>query len=652
MLKIVCQLLAAHLLFLPLMACVAQPLPVPVSAPPSGSPVAATGPCDGASAVPFTSLGSAGQVFMAPSRISCLPETGPSFSEPGVPIASLDLADGRRIVFVREAVNSFLGIHIQNQQTGWSQIPLDYTQRSKLHFEHAFVHDERAFFLVYNVGLSIPSGRRLQGLSEGLDLFEIKLDAESARLEQIPEASWSAGLEAAVFHVSLNNRTVICAALDCQEMRVSNGDVELTDIDMPLPKETSHRIVELSGEGDQAFLLLQREYDDRLHGLPSKDVPVFELCAITHTLTCAALEASGTPWNLTVENGKASLKFAQSGEDYAALLAFDLNRLRQTGVANLMENNIEGRIAWSAVYYLNGLATIAGDESGLGTPFSGIAEQARLRLGIEIGFWGDALDLDYPGFQAKRYSIDREPLLSVLHIARIVRVLQRAALLADVHLDQARRDKLLEFMRPGDETLEYVSSVPGGRTELRLRKYAAFWADGTNAPWNYQSGWIDGLAALNDEGLNQDYGEAVRAMLAQFIADESLLSFPDDWKYASGDTFNGWDASSGISSNTPSWAGDRMNTQVAHVSYRTMDVMALLSADRVGLSKIPPDVKSHLFSLIDQGRVWPFAMEEAHRHGYSLGMDRHTAKLFARTVHPYDLQSQVWVIPVLIEDND
>jgi hypothetical protein len=138
-------------------------------------------------------------------------------------------------------------------------------------------------------------------------------------------------------------------------------------------------------------------------------------------------------------------------------------------------------------------------------------------------------------------------------------------------------------------------------------------------------------------------------MLSQFILDQNLLSLPDDWNYSGGDIFSGWTLDQKVSSNTPAWNGDKTNTQTAHISYRTMDAMALMSADRAGYFSLPDHLKQHLFSLIDRGRVWPFAMEEAHRHGHRLAMDQTTAQLYARTVHPYDLQSQVWVIPILAE---
>ncbi|MDP3458130.1 MAG: hypothetical protein Q8S09_02545, partial [Hyphomonas sp.] len=614
------------------------------------SPLGEASACETSAVVPFTLLGSAGPVRMTPSKTFCLSETGPSVFGHAVPLASLRLADGRRIIFVREPTNSFLGIYLQDIESNWQKIQLDYTKRSKLHFEHAFLHDDRAFFLAYNVELSIPSGRRLQSLSEGLDLYEIQFSGDEVRTEQVPEASWSAGLESAVFHVNLDHRTLICAALDCNEMQIANGTVKLTPIHMALPQGSAHRIVEFIGSGDRAYMLIQREYDDRLHGWPTPDAQVFHLCTVEISLECTPLNTNGTPWNLTIKNNEASYQIARNAEDYADLLAFDLHRLRQSGVANFMENNIEGRIAWSAVYYLNGIATLAGDESGLGEHFVKLSENARLRLKGELSFWGDALERRYPGFQAKRYSIDREPLLSVLHLGRIVRVIARSSDLSDVKPKQATNTRLVSIMHPGADTLEYVSRPSSGRTELRIHQYAAFWADGTNAPWNYQSGWIDGLAALDDRNLNLTYKDAVREMLAQFIADERLLSLPDDWNYASGDTFNGWDLDKSVSSNTPSWVGDRTNTQTAHISYRTMDVMALLSADRIGLSPLSPDLKKHLFSLIDRGRVWPFAMEEAKKHGHRLRLTRNAAQLFARTVHPYDLQSQVWVIPILVEE--
>jgi hypothetical protein len=606
--------------------------------------------CAESIAVPFTSVGDAGALRLTAGRNFCLDtENLDSPFGPAVPLASIEASDGREVVFVREPVNSFFGVFYRDQEADWRRIDLDFTQRSKLHFEHAFVHLDRFFFLAYNVELSVPSGRRLSGLTEGIGLFEVSVTGDQIKVVQVPDANWSAGLEAAVFHVNLDSRTIICAALDCQELRTVRAALQLRPVTLNLPSGSAHRIAELSGSGDAVFAMIQREYDDRVHGWPKPNEPVFYTCELLSANECTPHLSGGTPWNLQVNDGTALYKVARTKQEYADLLAFDLHRLRQTGVATFMENNLEGRIAWSSVYYLNGLISLAADEPGLGTPFNNLAGEAKRRVAIELSYWCDALDQQYPGFQSKRYALDREPLLSALHIGRIVRVIMRAENLLQTGPASNRFSELLELIRPGTETLEYISRKDPGRTELRIHRYAPFWADGTNAPWNYQSGWIDGVVALDDTETGKLYSPILADMLSQFILDEDLLSLPDVWNYTGGDTFSGWTLDQQISSNTPAWSGDKTNTQTAHISYRTMDVMALLSADRAGYYLLPARLKEHLFSLVDRGRVWPFAMEEAHRHGHRLTMDPSSAQLFARSVHPYDLQSQVWVIPILAE---
>ncbi len=600
--------------------------------------------------VPFTSFGDSGALRVTVRRTFCLDaENADAPFGHAVPLASLESSDGREVVFVREPVNSFLGIYYKDRTADWRETDLDFTQRSKLHFEHAFLHAGRFFFLAYNVELSVPSGRRLSGLTEGLGLFEVVVTDDQIKVVQVSDANWSAGLEAAIFHVNLNSKTLICASLDCQELRTVRDTLQLRPVALSLPSGSAHRIAELSGSGDTAFAMIQREYDDRLHGWPMPSTPVFYICELFSAKECVPHLSGGTPWKLQVKGGNAQYEVARTKNEYAALLGFDLHRLRQTGVATLMENNLEGRIAWSSVYYLNGLISLAADEPNLGNSFKNLADEAGVRISIELSYWSDALGQEYPGFKSKRYSLDREPLLSVLHIARIARVVARAENLLHNGLRGKSFPKLLELIRPGTETLEYISQKEAGRTELRYHRYAPFWADGTNAPWNYQSAWIDGVVALDDSETRKIYSPIAAEMLSQFILDQNLLSLPDDWNYSGGDIFSGWTLDQKVSSNTPAWNGDKTNTQTAHISYRTMDAMALMSADRAGYFSLPDHLKQHLFSLIDRGRVWPFAMEEAHRHGHRLAMDQTTAQLYARTVHPYDLQSQVWVIPILAE---
>ena len=512
------------------------------------------------------------------------------------------------------------------------------------------------FLVAYDVAANSPSGRRITSASEGLDVYEIGT-GEKAELKRIAHALPLGGIDQTLFDVGVADAHVVCSQSGCAALRAdAAGGGPRIEVLPGLPADAKRRqLIELAGDGSAAWGLYQGDYDDRLAAPPVATEPHFSVCSIGATPACRDLPATDIPFGLSVRKGEPHWETARTRQDLVRMLERDLARNRGTGIANFAENNLEGRIAWSAVYHLNGLVTLATDRAGLGSllPAAELArlkDKATARLCFELTHHRTWAASRYPWYWTKRYSLDREPLASVLHLARIGRLLSRAqavvgadavaAPLAEATAELVAPSRAFEVIRDG---------ANGRRAELRFGKYMPFWADGLNAPWNYQSGWIEGLVTTGALSRNKAVRAAAERMIAHFVADEGLSSRPRSWRYSAGDVFNGWSAEQGLSANTPSWAGDRTNTTAAHISYRSMDAMALLAAGRAGFPAVPADAVAYIGGLVEQGALYPFVAEELVLAGAVPRLPPALARWYARSALPWQVQNQIWAIAALAQ---
>src|SRR5690606_36557663 len=113
-----------------------------------------------------------------------------------------------------------------------------------------------------------------------------------------------------------------------------------------------------------------------------------------------------------------------SAQELRDLFLYEKSRMRNGGLIDFGDNNLEGRVAWNQVYYLHGLLSVA--HGGLAFSSDELNDYARRRVIAEVDLIARLSETDQPGFRVKRYSLDREPLLFALHIGRIAEVLSRA----------------------------------------------------------------------------------------------------------------------------------------------------------------------------------------------------------------------------------
>jgi len=623
--------------------------PPVVVVPPTPPVQAAT--CEGASEIPFTRFGSEkSPLTLTAQNNFCVGASGESLDfGREIPTFESIVADEERVYYAREPFTSYLSVRVFNG-VDLAKLTLPDDQRQALHPEHAFTLGGRHFFIAYNVETSIPSGRQFGQLSEGLSLWRVDDVGAGANavLSVVPNIDFPGGMEANLYSVDYQNGRAVCQNMDCRLLTVDGGG-GVTESALPInlnSADFSPIVVELASDGTSAFALIKREFDDRLQPRPTANDPIFFICPVGTGVACTEWQQGGTPFDLTVTNGAFAVRSATSADERAEMMRFDLERLRQTGVTTLGENNVEGRLAWSAVYYLNGLTTLAAESSGLGASFASLRDDADTRLELSLDLIAEQFGQPDPGMSSKRYSLNRESTVTLLHISRIGRALLRAEELGVYQITQ-NRDAIFAEMLPTADTLEQVVTDPAtGRVEFRIKRDAPFYSDGANTPWNFQNGWTDSLAFLNRvrPDLTGSFRSVAQSMINQFILDEGLAALPNDWNYSGGDFFNGWTAADDISTNTPDFPGDKINTATAHISYRAMDAVALIEADREGFVTLDPALRSHIGDLVDQAYVYPFVMEAFAADGRTLNMPDHLAQSYRRISYAYDLQSAAWVM--------
>lgn len=561
-------------------------------------------------------------------------------------------AGGDVIMFSRRAISSHFSVARINGDGALTEAALDIEQRSRLHFEGAFRHAGEIYVLAYDVASNFPSGRRRTVLRQAHGLHRVVLSNSSLTLEAVDLEFLDAGIEGGFLSANGDRFTWICAAAECK--RLADDASAFADTSLTISLDGADvEILELATDasGATAFALAQLVIDDRRHKTPASDDPVFFLCTLEETTVCDPLDADEIPFALDVTGARASWRRLRAGDDPRALFLYDLTRSGMNGLANFGENNLEGRMAWSQAYYWNGLLSALqlarvlqlGDDD---------LDKIKTRIGLEIKAAARILQYDYPGAQAKRYSIDREPIRSLLHEARILKPVWRAQAMLGDHIDiDDAYFSLNDGVLKAQGRMEYfVKRDDADNWEGYIRKYLPFWADGSRIPWNYQSAWVEGVVWSPKKKSNARL--IAQSLLLDFIEKNELSERPDMWIYASGTFLEGWSADDQVSSNTLAYGGDTANPVGAHISYRSMDALAALAGARAEIIKTNMVDREYFGDLVYRGLLYPFINEELALAGERVDPPFHIARLYARSRLPWSVQSLPWALAAIASDEE
>jgi hypothetical protein len=493
--------------------------------------------------------------------------------------------------------------------------------------------DAKSFYLVtYDAVTNIPSGRTLKPAREGLDLYRITPDSQEEPV-LVASALQLGGFDTRLFARQSGEAITLCGGNRCLTID-SKGVVQPWTLDVI----TNHEIIELVFADDsKAYALTRLQHDDRQQGVLSKEFATYYVFALSPSTSqsLGTISEGGIPWGLTIEDGAPHLRMAKNAQDMRALLQYELSLMPFAGVMDYGSNNLEGRVAWSSVYYLNGLISLTSEQSWL--PITD-RDALRKRLARELELIARLGQTKYPDYLSKRYSVDREPMLVALHVGRVLQLISRAKRygITSKALVQAQ-NTMCETLTKLESTLEESRILPDQGTYLFYRKGFPFWGDGANVPYNYVSGLIAGRLEAGCITASEA-GKYLQPILQNEFNSRSL---PEQWRYWWGKGDDGWTEIDQVSLNTPSYKGN--GKAFAHISYRSMDVAALLLYEQFG-GELPPKFSQYVERLIERGTLYPSLNEilaSKERHAV---IGDFAAHRFARAISPWELQNQAWAL--------
>lgn len=296
-------------------------------------------------------------------------------------------------------------------------------------------------------------------------------------------------------------------------------------------------------------------------------------------------------------------------------------------------DNYLGRIAWSQIYFLEGLIDFLYISKRF--PEAIFVDEMSLfdiekRVSIEFQMLGKVLEAN--GFYSVTYSLDREPTQFAVQIGRVLRLFAKYEKVTKAFASHpSLRDfaeRSLSLSAVCEREARYPSSDGQSRMDccpiancdspgLFWPRGTSFKFDGVNVPLNHQNSWASGVLAYSRTIGSPDGGNMSEISLAKAIVEHFIHRllpngrFPcaREWPYWSDLGYRGWDRSLDISENTPESRGDQ---GVAWISFRTIDVVSvlelLLSSNQslVGPFEVAEDVISQVKEL----KVFPLVAFE------------------------------------------
>jgi len=502
------------------------------------------------------------------------------------------------------------------------------------------------YLLVYNVTKNIPSGRKLQVTAPGYDLYQLTSNKEQA-VKLVAQEIDIGGIDSLVYGHQIDSKVYLCAANQCVTV-LSDG----SKIKWKMDELENYEFVEVKFHNKEIYALVRPRHIDPSKGKLHKKNARLSLVRLSseHLVNIVDIHDQGIPFNLQIsESGKPSWDTANSVESFRNLLFYDLGRMLNNGWIDFGANNFEGRVAWSQVYYLHGMLSLLNPQSGLKyLADNKVRERLFQTIFEELQLLAELSGQDYPGYRVKRYSIDREPLLFALHLARITTLLKHSQ---SVYKNSKEIDNAISTlcteMNNLNHTVEEILTQPNNDLTMRYKSGYPFWADGINVPYNFISGYVEGLITACSSDKNVKRASLLMSPLLSNIEEN-----PTVWHYwgATGD--KGWIAQDRLSINTPEWVGNKQSK--AHITYRSMDASAILVLLKAStdFSSVYQKHLTNIKSLLKSGLLLPDVNQLLFANGTPVTLNKLTAEYYARSTAAWEIPSQIWALDALAAEKN
>ncbi|MGD9805856.1 MAG: hypothetical protein AB7U78_20935, partial [Hyphomicrobiaceae bacterium] len=351
-----------------------------------------------------------------------------------------------------------------------------------------------------------------------------------------------------------------------------------------------------------------------------------------------------------------SVGYAVTHLELSYILRRDLVQNHAAGIMDLGINNLEGRVAWSQIDFLNGLLDLVGlaiaDEQAASI-FGPLAQAAKRRLDLEV-YLLDRLLVSPLGARTKAFTVRRQPAIFAVQTSRILLLLERYRREVTLGSELRGIDSLRNSVLRLDGHIEEIAVASPTSMEpksshryLRWPKGSAFIFDGLNVPYNHQNEWAHAVfetidsqepaRALHMSGISVA-GEIIQQFL-HAVAPGGTMPNSGQWPYWWGAARAGWKADMGLSINKPDFNGD---TLPAWISFRSIDAMSVLAAKDFLPEAAALSLRLSIADLIARGLVYPFVSASFVKDGRVPIVQRTPALSYSRLSYPGDLRNSVW----------
>jgi hypothetical protein len=515
---------------------------------------------------------------------------------------------------------------------------LKFLDAATVHLSQVVDSFEAIYLFTYDVEKNSPSGRSIMGVKEGIDLW--RLDLTNSKINLVAEGLELGGIDNLLTARAKSGKIDVCTINKClnisDEGEVREWTTKVTE---------GYELVEVNFIDDDAYALIRR-VDNRVTGNPDYTKSIYAAETLIYPgsnqkTIFRTVPNDCLPFRLRWEDRQPNWSCAKNAQEMAEVVKHDLKRIPHNGIGEIGLNNSEGRIAWGLVYHLNAISHLTTrflPKLSLASDWSD--EYSKLRGALDLVARQDsATDL---GYGSRRYSLNRTPLLFALHLGRIAHLLSTANE-AGFGSSETKKthNELIKKLKQLEGTVE-VPIIDGSYATLGYRKSADFWADGSNVPYNYISGYVHGL--LTSSAIESELNLRAKELMRPILELENLEK-EDSWQYWWGRGKNGWTESEGVSSNTLSYSG---YTGIAHISYRSMDAMAVIRLASVDSLFVDTSVIKNIRRLVGKGYLLPFVNQELARLGEVQKIESNVAIRFGRSSTSSELHAQIFAIESLL----
>ncbi len=386
----------------------------------------------------------------------------------------------------------------------------------------------------------------------------------------------------------------------------------------------------------------------------SPGTPVFRL--LEYTYADGIRERSAIVTDLVSLTAQGELFRGEGKDGLRKILLDDLHANHASGIMELGINNVEGRVAWSQIYFLNGLMdllSLALSDETAADLWQPILSLARQRLDLEIHLLDRLMQSEF-GFRTKAFTVGREPAIFAVQTSRLLLLFNRYSRLFPEGVTIASLPQLSRTVLRLDGHIDVLTTAgpdsvepEPGRKYLHWPNGSAFYFDGLNVPYNHQNEWAYAVFdTLKDapaaDMAEQDALAASTDIIIQFlgaIAPQGEMPASGMWPYWWGKAREGWTADQGISRNRPDYPGDRLT---AWMSFRSIDVMSVLAASPHLARARELALRNSIAALVHAGLVYPFVAAGFDSTEQLPLPNRAAALAYGRMTAPSDLQNAVY----------